>query len=51
MGTGMKIVLVLIIIGAIFIVLQVTGLLQIVIDAVMGIFQGIIDAIMGLFPH
>jgi len=47
----MKIVLVLIIIGAIFIVLQVTGLLQIVIDAVMGIFQGIIDAIMGLFPH
>lgn len=51
MNTGMKIILVLVIIGAIFVVLQVTGLLQIVIDTLTGLFQTIIDFFVGLFPH
>jgi len=46
----MKIILVLVIIGAIFIVLQITGLLDMVINAFTELWNAIVNFFSGLIP-
>lgn len=47
---GRTIAVILLIIALIMIVLYVSGVLQIVFDAIMGLINGLIDWIKNLFP-